>query len=64
MKLLVVYLALVVTGAFVAYSVGYLVESAASPSTSLLAFLAVYFLSLGVAWHVAVRMTAPKSTPA
>ena len=61
MKLLVVYVALVVIGAFVSYGVGYMVESASSSGASLLASLVTYFLTLGISWFIAVRLTAPNS---
>jgi hypothetical protein len=61
MKLLVVYVALVAIGAFVSYGVGYMVESASSSGASLLAFLSTYFLTLGISWFIAVRLTAPSS---
>jgi hypothetical protein len=64
MMLIVVYLALIVTGTAISYGIGYAIESASSPGVSLLAFLSMYFLSLVVSWFIAVRLTAPKSKPA
>jgi hypothetical protein len=61
MKLLVVYLALVVIGAFISYGIGYVVESTSSSGASLLAFLSTYFLTLGISWFIAVGLTAPES---
>ncbi|MGE0038193.1 MAG: hypothetical protein AB7S93_21440 [Xanthobacteraceae bacterium] len=60
MKLLVVYLAFVVIGAFISYGIGYVVESTSSSAASLLAFLSTYFLTLGISWLIAVRLTAPQ----
>jgi hypothetical protein len=62
MLLLVVYLALMITGDIVAYLIGLAIERAV-PAASLPAFLAMYFLFLGVAWVLAVRITAPKAEP-
>ena len=59
MSLLAVYLALIVAGTMVSYGLGYVVEASA-PSFSLLAFLLMYFFSLGASWYIAVRITAPK----
>jgi hypothetical protein len=62
MSLLVVYLALMITGDFIAYFIGLGIERAA-PVASLPAFLAMYFLSLWIAWIIAVRITRPKMQP-
>ena len=72
MVLIVVYLALMITGDLLAYLIGLVVERPhliglsvqAPPSTvSLGIFLAAYFLNLWFAWLLAVRLTAPKVTP-
>jgi hypothetical protein len=63
MRLLVVYLALIVVGTLISYGLGYVIESTV-PSFSLLTFLAMYFLSLGVCWFIAVKVTAPKAETA
>jgi hypothetical protein len=63
MLLLVVYLALIVVGTLISYGLGYVIESTV-PSFSLLAFLAMYFFSLGVCWLIAVKVTAPKAETA
>jgi hypothetical protein len=69
MLLLLVYLALMVTGDFVAYFIGFLVErphlvglvlERPSSNASLAIFLAAYFFNLWVAWQIAVRLTRPK----
>jgi hypothetical protein len=60
MSLLVVYVALIVAGTMVSYGLGYVIEASA-PSFSLLAFLLMYFFSLGICWYIAVRITAPKA---
>jgi hypothetical protein len=62
MSLLIVYLALMITGDVAAYLIGLMVERAV-PAASLPAFLAMYFLFLWVAWVIAVRITAPKAAP-
>ena len=59
MSLLVVYLALMVTGDFIAYLIGLVIERN-FPAASLPAFLAMYFLFLWIAWIIAVRITEPR----
>lgn len=63
MVLILVYLVLMITGDFIAYLVGIFVERQ-WPAASLPVFLAMYFLMLGVAWFVAVKVTAPKAQAA
>jgi len=60
MSLLLVYLALMITGDVVAYFIGLVIERSV-PAASLPAFLAMYFLFLWVAWVLAVRLTQPKA---
>jgi len=60
MSLLLVYLALMITGDVVAYFIGLVIERGV-PAGSLPAFLAMYFLFLWVAWVLAVRLTQPKA---
>ena len=62
MSLLVVYVVLMITGDFVAYLIGLVIERTA-PAASLPAFLAMYFLFLWVAWVIAVRITQPRARP-
>jgi hypothetical protein len=62
MSLLAVYLALMVTGTFIAYLIGLVVERTV-PSASLPAFLAMYFAVLWIGWLVAVRITKPRVQP-
>ena len=62
MSLLVVYVVLMITGDFVAYLIGLVIERTV-PAASLPAFLAMYFLFLWVAWVIAVRITQPKAQP-
>jgi hypothetical protein len=63
MLLLAVYLALMITGDIFAYLIGLMIERT-FPAASLPVFLAMYFLFLGLAWVIAVRITAPKGQPA
>ncbi|MBV8287884.1 MAG: hypothetical protein JOZ35_13280 [Hyphomicrobiales bacterium] len=60
MSLLIVYVALMIAGDFVAYLIGLAIEREA-PAASLPAFLAMYFLFLWVAWVIAVRITRPRA---
>jgi len=62
MSLLIVYVGLMITGEFVAYLIGLVIERNA-PVASLPAFLAMYFLFLWVAWVIAVRITQPRARP-
>ena len=62
MSLLVVYVVLMITGDFVAYLIGLVIEQNV-PAASLPAFLAMYFLFLWVAWVIAVRITQPRARP-
>ena len=63
MNLLAVYLALMIAGNFIAYGVGLIIEKN-MPAASLPAFLAMYFLSLGLSWFIAMKLTEPKSKTA
>lgn len=60
MLLIVYYLAFVLVGDIVSYLVGLGVETEFGAQASLVVFLALYFLSLWVAWLLAVRLTEPK----
>ena len=57
MLLIVYYLIFMIAGDFVAYFIGLLVEYEWGSYASLIVFLALYFLSLWVAWLLSVRMT-------
>ena len=62
MSLIIVYVVLMITGDFVAYLIGLVIERTV-PAASLPAFLAMYFLFLWVAWVIAVRITQPRAQP-
>jgi hypothetical protein len=62
MSLLVVYVALMITGDVIAYFIGLGIERTV-PAASLPSFLAMYFLFLWVAWIIAVRITQPRMQP-
>ena len=59
MQLIIYYVVFMVAGDFVDYLIGLLVERV-WPQASLISFLLLYFVSLWVAWLLAVRMTEPK----
>jgi len=61
MWLLIVYLVLVVLGQFAGYLIGLLVEHMWGMQASLIAFLALYFVFMWVAWVGAVKITAPRA---
>jgi hypothetical protein len=58
--LIAYYVGFMVLGDLADYLIGLVVEQV-WPQASLLVFLALYFVSLWVAWLLAVRMTAPKA---
>jgi hypothetical protein len=49
-----------IAGDFAAYFLGLLVEYEWGPQVSLIVFLALYFLSLWVAWVLSVWVTKPR----
>ena len=63
MLLIIWFLALVAAGDVLSYLVGLLVEYEWGEYPSLVVFLAMYFITLWVAWRIAVWMTTPKVVP-
>jgi len=61
MKLILTYVVFVIIGEIGAYLVGRTVEQM-SPALSLPVFLACFFLVFGIAWKIAVKVTAPAQT--
>ena len=61
MALIIWFLALVAAGDVLAYLVGLFVEYEWGGYTSLVVFLAMYFITLWVAWRIAVWLTTPKA---
>lgn len=59
MQLILTYAVFVVIGEIGAYIVGRTVEQW-SPTASLPVFLACFFLVFGIAWKLAVMVTAPR----
>jgi hypothetical protein len=62
MSLIVYYVAFMAIGDVVAYLLGLFTEYEFGPHVSLIVFLALYFLSLWVAWLLAMRVTKPRSS--
>jgi len=60
MKLMALYVAIIVVGAFLAWGIGAAV-AAYSESLSLPVFLACFFLNFWISWRLAVRLTEPKA---
>jgi hypothetical protein len=60
MTLIFWYLGFMIVGDLVAYGLGLLVEYRFGSYVSLIVFLALYFVSLWVAWLLSVWVTAPK----
>jgi hypothetical protein len=58
--LIVYYVAIMIAGDLSDYLIGLIVEREFGSQVSLIVFLALYFLSLWLAWVLAVRMTNPK----
>ena len=63
MGLLIVYVVLMILGDIVDYVIGLAVEHF-WPQASLPVFLVLYFVSLWVAWVLAVKLTQPKHATA
>ena len=61
MALIIWFLALVAAGDVLAYLVGLFVEYQWGGYTSLVVFLAMYFITLWVACRIAVWLTTPKA---
>jgi len=59
-QLIFYYVGFMVLGDFADYLIGLVVERV-WPAASLLTFLLLYFVSLWIAWLLAVKMTEPKS---
>jgi hypothetical protein len=62
-QLIVFYVVFMIAGDFADYLIGLGVERL-WPQASLFVFLLLYFLSLWVAWLLAVRVTEPKGATA
>ena len=60
-QLIFYYVGFMVLGDFADYLIGLVVERV-WPQASLLIFLALYFVSLWIAWLLAVKMTEPKAS--
>ena len=65
MQLIVYYLVFMITGDFVTYFIGLAVERTwpDAKQASLIVFLTLYFLSLWIAWLLAVWASRPKVSP-
>jgi hypothetical protein len=61
MTLIIYYIAFVFVGDIAAYLAGLFIEYEWGAYPSLVAFLAIYFVVLWVAWKLAVRITTPQS---
>jgi hypothetical protein len=62
MHLLLAYLAILLVTQTASIGVGLIVDKVYSSYGGLVAFLILYFLMFGVAWKIAVHITAPKSS--
>jgi hypothetical protein len=59
-QLILYYIVLMTLGTLAAYGIGLVVERNFGNYASLVVFLGLYFLSLWIAWLLAVWLTAPK----
>ena len=64
MQLLVYYIGFMILGDLATYFIGLITERAFGSQASLVVFLALYFLSLWIAWVLAVWLTEPKAKTA
>ena len=64
MAVIIWYLGLVITGDFIAYFIGLLVEYQWGGWASMVVFLALYFLLVWVGWLASVWITEPKKAAA
>ena len=60
MQLIVYYVVFMIAGDFADYGIGLATEKLFGDQVSLIVFLVLYFLSLWIAWILAVRITRPK----
>ena len=60
MLLIVYFIAITLAANVATYFIGLLVEHWMGSAASLIVFLTLYFLSIWMAWVLAVRLTAPK----
>ena len=60
MQLIVYYVAFMVAGDFADYGIGLVTEKMFGDQVSLIVFLVLYFVSLWIAWVLAVRFSRPK----
>jgi hypothetical protein len=58
--LIIYYVAFMIAGDLADYLIGLIVEREFGSHASLIVFLALYFLSMWLAWVFAVRLTEPK----
>lgn len=62
MNLLVTFLITVSVGIFAMAWVGVIVDSMTSPFISLLVFFPLFFMTIWLAWKLAIKLTEPKAT--
>ena len=60
MQLVIYFIAITLAANVATYFIGLLVEHWLGSAASLIVFLSLYFLSIWMAWVLAVRLTAPK----
>lgn len=60
MRLIIYFIAITLAANVATYFIGLLVEHWLGSAVSLIVFLTLYFLSIWMAWVLAVRLTVPK----
>lgn len=61
MQLIVYYVVFMIAGDVADYGIGLATERMFGGQVSLIVFLVLYFLSLWIAWLLAVRLSQPKT---
>jgi hypothetical protein len=61
MSLLLAFVISLLVGQSISVGIGLLVERHATPYTGLVTFLVCFFAMIWLAWHIAVRVTEPRS---
>jgi hypothetical protein len=61
MELIIVYVILMVIGDLIDFGIGFAASRMWSDAASMPIFLGAYFLTLWIAWFLAVKITEPKN---
>jgi len=64
MGLLIVFVLTLLVGQSISIGIGLTVERYSTPYTGVIAFITSYFAMFWLAWRLAVRLTAPRTSTA